>query len=168
MVELAPFRPQWTEATVRRIAEFFGFHAALVRGAQPLTPEDLTDARESLAAWQEPDHELFVILRDGRDVGFLHLWYKGPIAAWIEDLFVDADCRGQGVAGAAIGLAEERARLRPGCTALCFDVAPRNERALRLYHRLGYDSLSLMTVRKELGENRRDRVERVLGLDFKV
>ena len=70
--------------------------------------------------------------------------------AWIEDLYVAKPFRKQGIATEAIHLAETIVQSRSGYTAICFDVVPRNEAALRLYHRLGYDCLSLLTVRKEL------------------
>ena len=73
----------------------------------------------------------------------------------------------QGIATEAIRLAEGIVRAKPGYTALCLDVVPRNESALRLYHKLGFDSLSLLTLRKELGENKRDRRENLLGLTFR-
>ena len=35
--------------------------------------------------------------------------------------------------------AEEIIRANPQYTAVCLEVVPRNENALRLYHKLGYD-----------------------------
>lgn len=52
-------------------------------------------------------------------------------------------------------------------TSICFDIVPRNNKALRLYHKLGYNNLSIITVRKELYENNRDKIEKLMGLDFK-
>lgn len=46
-------------------------------------------------------------------------------------------------------------------------VVPRNQAALRLYHKLGYDCLSLLTVRKELYENKRDRKETIFGMEYR-
>lgn len=57
--------------------------------------------------------------------------------------------------------------INAGYTSICFDVVPRNHEALRLYHKLGYDNLSIITVRKELYENKRDKAETLMGLDFK-
>lgn len=47
-------------------------------------------------------------------------------------------------------------RGKPGYTAVCMDVAPRNSSALHLYRELGYDTLSIVTVRKEFEENPSD------------
>jgi len=109
---------------------------------------------------------LFVLLLDDASVGFLRLCYRGPNVAWIEDVYVDPEFRGRGIATCAIGLAEKRIMETPGYSAVSLDVSPRNADALRLYHRLGYTGISILTLRKELGENRRDKPLPMLGLDF--
>lgn len=147
-----------------QLADFFGFHAALVNGR---AENDISAAEETLDGWLQPGHELRVITLDGETAGFLHIGYRGSNVAWIEDIYVSPKFRGQGVGTGAIALAEGLIAQKPGYDAVCMDVAPRNAAALRLYHRLGYDSLSLITLRKQLGENPRDRHAEILGLDFK-
>ena len=167
MILLTPYTPAFQAETARRIALFFGFHASLIQGAASIDEAALQEAQETLVQWTSPGHELFLIRQDNDVVVFLHLGYRGPIVAWIEDIFVDESRRGQGIATETIRLAEGIVRAKPGYTALCLDVVPRNESALRLYHKLGFDSLSLLTLRKELGENKRDRRENLLGLTFR-
>ena len=48
------------------------------------------------------------------------------------------------------------------------DVVPDNLPALRLYHRLGYDRLSIVTVRKDFDEFETARTEEIAGLSFRV
>ena len=48
------------------------------------------------------------------------------------------------------------------------DVVPRNTEALNLYQKLEYDTLSLITVRKELGENHRTDTADVFGYKFRI
>ena len=55
-----------------------------------------------------------------------------------------------------------------GYTAVCMDVVSRNTEALNLYQKLGYDTLSLITVRKELGENHRTDTADVFGYKFRI
>ena len=55
-----------------------------------------------------------------------------------------------------------------GVGALCMDVAADNVPALRLYRRLGFDRLSLITVRKDFEPFENARVERLGGVDFRV
>lgn len=163
-IELIAYDARYEEATLARIARFWGFHAGLV-GAQE---EEDDGVREDLARWTGEDHRLYVILADGADAGFVHLYRAGPIVMELADIFVDEACRGRGIATAAIALAEAEARAVPGVEAMVLQVVPRNENALRLYHALGYDTLSTVTLRKEFGENPRRRHAALLGLDFRV
>ena len=163
MIELAPYSPFYKAATLRRIDAFGGFHRGVGGGETEDSP-----AAEDLRRWTDEGHTLLVILEDGADVGFVHLQHNGPIVMELADIFVDDARRGCGIASAAIGLAEEYARTLPGVEAMILQVVTRNEAALRLYHNLGYDTMSMATLRKEFGENRRNRQARFLGLDFKI
>lgn len=145
------------------IADFFGYHAELV-GATPSATDE--SVQLTLAAWTTAPSELYLIKYEDVPVGFLRLNFKGDIAAWLEDLYIVDDMRGQGLATRAIGMAEHLVRQREGLQAMCLEVAPRNEAALRLYRKLGFTDLSLMTLRKEFGESRRDRPLSVLGQEF--
>ena len=147
------------EATVLRFIVFF-FLAHHVK-------IDETQARENLSDWTQADHELYDILGDGKPVGFLHLNMRGSTVCWIEDIFVAEHLRGQGIASKAIELAEEILRRR-GVTGVCMDVVPDNIAALKLYHRLGYDRLSTVTVRKDFQPFETDRTERIAGMDFRI
>lgn len=169
MVELVPYFDDFKEKTIHRIADFFGYHSSLILGEMKLTEENYKEAEETLSYWQSEDHELYLIKYDEIIVGFLHLWYKGSIVAWIEDIYVDYEYRSMGIATEAIHKAESIVQQNPQYTAISIDVVPRNESALRLYHKLGFDSISVLTLRKELkGDNKRDKKEKVLGLTFKI
>lgn len=75
--------------------------------------------------------------------------------------------RGQGIASKAIGLVEEALQKR-GVEGICMDVIPDNIPALRLYHSLGYDRLSIVTVRKDMQPFTAERTEQIGGMDFRV
>ena len=168
MIRLLKYSEDFEAETLRRIAEFFGFHQALIK---EITEEERkkvsSEAAETLQDWQRGDNELYVILQNEETVGFLRLNYRGPIVAWIEDIFVDEDRRGQGIATAAISAAEDIVRGKAGYEAICLDVVPRNTAAMKLYHKLGFTDLSMLTLRKELNESKRDRPLELLGLKFK-
>ena len=106
MIRLLKYSEDFEAETLRRIAEFFGFHQTLIK---EITEEERkkvsSEAAETLQDWQRGDNELYVILQNEETVGFLRLNYRGPIVAWIEDIFVDEDRRGQGIATAAISAA---------------------------------------------------------------
>ena len=146
------------ETILRFIAAFFHAHHSRI---------DEIQARENLENWTDTNHELFYILGDGKPVGFLHLHMRGSTVCWIEDVFVNENLRKQGIASKAIGLVEEILQKR-NVTGICMDVVPDNTSALKLYHRLGYDRLSIVTVRKDLQPFETERTEQIFGLDFRV
>ncbi|MDE6837399.1 MAG: GNAT family N-acetyltransferase [Acutalibacter sp.] len=167
-VELKEYAPSYEHDMKQDIADFFAFHGGLVgRQAEARTQAE-QEAMETLKSWQQGRSALYAVLCEGEYAGFLRLDYRGDQAAWIEDLYVRPDLRGRGIASQAIRRAEGIVSARPGYTAMCMDVAPRNEKALRLYYRLGYDSVSLVTLRREFGENPRDRKTEFLGREFQI
>ena len=148
-----------SERTMHRsIIAFFRVHHSRIND---------TEAREILANWTKEDHELYEILSDGVSAGFIRLNWRGPEVCWIEDIFVEENLRRQGIASKAIGLVEEVLQKR-GVEGICMDVVPDNIPALRLYHRLGYDRLSIVTVRKDMQPFVTERREQICGMDFRV
>ena len=168
MITLTPYQEEYRSNTLKRIGAFWGFHRDLVnKTEQQDSEEENSSLLQDLKNWTSEDHWLFVILQDGADVGFVHLQKIGPIVMQLEDIFVQPPLRGRGIATAAIAQAEALCRQMPGIEAVTLQVVPRNEAALRLYHKLGYDTLSLVTLRKELGPNPRRRRLRLRGLTFR-
>lgn len=155
---LKPYDGTSEKAMLHSIIAFFRVHHSRVND---------TEAREVLADWTKEDHELYDILGDGAPVGFVHLNWRGAAVCWIEDIFVEEGLRRQGIASKAIGLVEEVLRKR-GVEGICMDVIPDNISALRLYHRLGYDRLSIVTVRKDMQPFVTERREQIGGMDFRV
>lgn len=158
MITLCPYTPKHEECIFPYIVSFFCAHHA--------QPEEV-NPRATLNDWSGPDHEFFVILQENLPVGFLHISMRGPEVCWIEDIYVDTPWRRQGIAAQAIALMEETLRAR-NVEGVCMDVVPDNLPALRLYHRLGYDRLSLVTVRKEMQPFKTLRTETIGGLEFRV
>ena len=140
-------------AILPRIAAFFGGTSAKT-------------ARANLREWRRKPNELYTIWHEGADAGFLCLGFRGANVAWVNYIYVDEDLRGQGIASEAIAAAEKIVLSRRGYDALCMDVDPRNDAALRLYHRLGYDTLSLVTVRKNLSLRKNEMALDLLGIKF--
>ena len=48
------------------------------------------------------------------------------------------------------------------------EVVPDNLSAMRMYHRLGYDRLSLITMRKDFEDFETERIETIAGLPLRV
>lgn len=147
MIELILYSAKYEADTIRRIADFFGYHNSLLQGEMNLTDESYRIAKCTLEEWTEDDsHELYMVQFESIVVGFLHIGYRGSNVAWIEDIYIDKEHRSKGIASSSIHQAEEIIRANPQYTAVCLEVVPRNENALRLYHKLGYDSISIITV----------------------
>jgi GNAT superfamily N-acetyltransferase len=87
---------------------------------------------------------VFIARADGKAVGFAPLdwkWssLKGARLGYLEDLFVDPEARGRGIADALIEVCAERCR-ELGMPALEWLTAPDNHRAQKVYNRTGAES----------------------------
>ena len=111
--------------------------ALLLPQLSSAVPPSLDDLRRITAS--SATH-LYVAQHGQRLVGSLSLiTFETPtgLRAWIEDVVVDASCRGRGIATALVEHALDQARL---AGAIQVDLTSRPERveANRLYHRLGF------------------------------
>jgi hypothetical protein len=54
--------------------------------------------------------------------------------------------------------------------SLYIEVASRNVNAIRLYHKIGYDRLNTLTIRKDFKVEKQETVgkEKIFEMDFKV
>ena len=98
-------------------------------------------SREQLTEMVQSPATLVLIARvDGRIAGSLTLaMFRIPtgLRAWIEDVVVDGDARGNGVGEALNLFAIEEARKR-GAVTVDLTSRPAREAANRLYQRLGF------------------------------
>lgn len=169
MITLTPYQEEYRSNTLKRIGAFWGFHRDLVNKIEQQNSEE--ENSSILPGFKKLDFGrplVVVILQDRMDVGFVHLQKIGPIVMQLEDIFVDEAMRGQGIASKAIALAEQEAQKIPGIEAMSLQVVTRNEAAMRLYHKLGYNTMSMVTLRKEFGENHRDQKAEFLGMTFQI
>jgi len=165
-IELVAFKPKHKRETLHRMADFFGFHRALYDG-EDKAPSPNRETRKTLKRWTLKDNSLYVILSGGVSAGFVHIGWRGGNVTWIEDIYIDRERRGQGLASQAIARAEKIIAKDKRYTAVCMDVSPRNADALRLYARMGYTGISMLTLRKEFYASDMDREVDFLGFDFK-
>jgi GNAT superfamily N-acetyltransferase len=90
----------------------------------------------------DPSQGAVFIARDGgRAVGFATLdWKWSSLKAarigYLEDLFVDPEARGRGIADALIEACAQRCR-ELGMPAMAWQTAPDNHRAQQVYNRTG-------------------------------
>ena len=158
MIELKTYAPEAEAVLAGYVTAFFGVHHSDVSAAE---------AKQTLADWTKDGGKLFSILSDGSTVGFIRMHNTSPTVCWIDDIFVDEAHRGRGIASEAIHQAECEMR-RLGTRSFCMEVVPDNLPALRLYHKLGYDRLSLITVRKDDDPFETERTETIGGFPLRV
>ncbi|HEX2723835.1 MAG TPA: GNAT family N-acetyltransferase [Gemmatimonadaceae bacterium] len=90
----------------------------------------------SLEILQDPTREVHVLKRGSDVVGFMILNMRGAFIGYIQTIALREDCRSQGLGTLLIELAEERIFREAPNVFLC--VSSFNERARKLYERLGY------------------------------
>jgi GNAT superfamily N-acetyltransferase len=71
---------------------------------------------------------------------------EGGRAAWLEDMVVDPDWRGQGVGSLLLSHAIEEAKAA-GCLRLCLLTDQTNESAMRFYRRAGFTASEMRPFR---------------------
>lgn len=157
-IEIKPYDGSREVETLAEIVAFWTTHYLT------LSPEE---AANDLQAWTAKGHELYVILAEGKQVGFLHMGSRGSACDWLEDVFVREELRGRGIGGQAIELAWEMLQEK-GLETMYLEVVPANEAAIRLYHRLGFTNLNTLTLNRSVKEKRQLGTETVGGLTFKT
>lgn len=110
-------------------------------------PRDMT-REDALAYWMNPDHDVFVAKENGAVIGtyYLRANQKGGGAHVANCGYVTApDSTGKGVARAMCLHSLERAKQR-GFRAMQFNfVVASNDRAVRLWRSLGFDTVGRLT-----------------------
>ncbi len=120
----------------------------LVRGYldfYEVDPRDEAVLALSRALIADPEREgvqLVARTADGRAMGFATIfWYWSTLSAariaLMNDLFVDPDARGAGLADALIERCVEVCRQRGDIASLCWQTAKENHRAQAVYERVG-------------------------------
>ena len=118
-----------------------GFTPPPWRKPAAMTPTDLDVISQALAS-QSEDPVIYVAETEGRVVGFIHLtsledYYRRRRHGHIGDIVVAEGEEGRGIATALMAKAEEWCRAQ-GYDWLSLSVFEQNERAERLYRKLGF------------------------------
>lgn len=158
-ISLCPYSGEADTATAL-IRHFWKAH----NGEAP----SIEDAETDLLLWTGPGHRFYFIHLDQDIVGFVHLGSRGCGIDWLEDIFVLPQHQRQGIGAEAIRQTE--AIVREYSESLYIEAAARNEGAIRLYRKMGYDCLNTVTLRKDFHPERYEtiRTDRILNSDFHV
>lgn len=159
MIKLIPYEQEETEMLALIKAFWFEHNNELQ------TDEE---AKEDLLCWCAKGHRLYFILAKETQVGFLHLGSRGAAIDWLEDIFVLPPYQGQGIGAHAISLAEQM--VRTYSQSMYIEAAARNEAAISLYRKLGYDCLNTISLRKDFPGYTYDVVkkEQIHGHTFEI
>lgn len=167
--------PAWIEETFPSLTEYEAGKekeaVRLIQGfwmAHNRYRQTEEEAKADLRAWTGRGHKLYFVTLEDAAVGLLHLGSRGGEPDWLEDLFILPEYQGQGIGSQAVRLAESM--VRQYSQSMYIEAAARNERAIRLYRRLGYDCLNTVTIRKDFPgyEYEVVREEQVCGERFEI
>lgn len=110
--------------------------AQLMAGSEPWLTLG-RDYEASLAILSDPGREIYLALNEGEIVGFVVLVLQGAFVGYMQSVAVAAPWRGRGIGRRLMTFAEERIFTEFPNVFIC--VSSFNERAMRLYQRLGYE-----------------------------
>lgn len=101
-------------------------------------------------------------------MGFVHLGNRGARIDWLEDLFILPAYQNQGIGTCAIKAVETE--VSGYSDSLYIEAAARNQGAIMLYRKLGYNCLNSITIRKDFQED--DfvviRTEKIYDQEFQI
>ena len=126
------------------------------------------ETNENLIEWTKEGHILYFISVDNEYVGFVHLGSRGCEIDWLEDIFVLPEYQNKGIGTKAIQIVEEI--VKEYSESLYIEVASRNINAIRLYHKIGYDCLNTLTIRKDFKNEKQEVIskEQIFEMEFEV
>ncbi len=158
-IELVLYKKE-TEEACSLIKGFWKAH----NGYEQSPEESFADLKE----WTKEGHKFYFIVQEKQFAGFVHLGSRGCQIDWLEDIFVLPEFQGRGIASQAIRMVEEI--VKEYSESLYIEAAARNEKAIRLYQKLGYNCLNTITIRKDFcSENFETLNKQVIGgLEFEV
>lgn len=154
-------------AMLEMLNSFHRHHQGLVLGKEKEVDIKEADLDKQINEFVSNDR-LYIIADENTPVGYMHIAHKeGDMVAFLKDIFVKAERRGSGYASFAIEWMESEYKCK--AKAISMDVTLRNIDAMKIYYKLGYDSISMITLRKEInGENPRDKKLEFAGMEFNV
>lgn len=151
--------------TTKMITELMNYHRKLNNAPKEYWQTD-EQSKETLEYWREQGTIFNVLLKD-KPVGFFYVRFGGQNVAWLEDIFIMEEHRGNGIGKYAMQKLDEL-MLEKKVVAMFVDVIPRNSSAIKLYRECGFDHLNLIQLRKNYDKklDKSDEIE-ILGFNFK-
>ncbi len=133
--------------------------------SQLYTPSD-SDVLEDIRRMIDTKGIGRLIMHGEEIAGFIYVNEKYGYLNNIEYLFIDKKFRGKGLATFAINEIKKIVLSHADNDRVQIEVAPNNIRALRLYHRLGFQSIDTMTLSTGIPGKTEELLFR--GLSFRI
>ncbi|MDD6466611.1 MAG: GNAT family N-acetyltransferase [Erysipelotrichaceae bacterium] len=158
-VKLVLFREE-TEIAIDLIKKFWKEHSNAILNSE--------EAMADLNQWTKEGHRFYLINNHDRSIGFVHLGSRGCETDWLEDIFILPEYQGKGIGTYTIQLIEDI--VKEYSDSLYIEAAARNDKAIRLYHKMGYDCLNTITVRKDFHPDKYEVIsqEKIMDMEFEV
>lgn len=164
-MKLEQYTPEDHAIMIKMIADFWRIHDAFLNRELDISAYE-AQSEKDLQQFNEGKNTLYLAKEAQEVIGFLVLEARGDEVCWINELYVQPEKRGQGY-GTAMLEACKTLACQQGYEAISIDVVLRNEAAIRLYQRSGFDTLSLVTLRHDFHDSQRDRTVDLLDFHFK-
>ena len=131
-----------TDSVLRMMRVFYASEAVLSNGSEEIFRSDIVECLSD-----SPYAEGFILLLDGETAGYAMLAKSfstefGRRCVWIEDLYVRAAFRGQGIGSAFLQYAREK---YPEAV-LRLEAEKSNARAVRTYEKCGFEELPYLEM----------------------
>ena len=151
--------------TAKMITELMNYHRKLNNAPKEFWQKD-EESIETLKEWKETG-TIYNVFKDKVLVGFFYVRFGGQNVAWLEDLYISEEFRGQGIGKKAMSALDELMEEKE-ITSMFVSVIPRNIAAIKLYRECGFDHLNMIELRKNYDKrlNKNEDVD-ILGFQFK-
>lgn len=136
--------------TSKMITELMNYHRKLNNAPKEYWQND-EQSKEDLQYWREKGTVYNVFLNNA-PVGFFYVKFGGQNVAWLEDIFILEQYRGNGIGKFAMQKLDEL-MVKKKVVAMFVDVIPRNTSAIKLYSECGFDHLNLIQLRNTMIKN---------------
>ena len=164
-MELVVYEETYRDEMAQMLTSFGIWHQKLLKKEYDYE-KMLEESYEMIPELNEGKHRLFLSMENDAIIGFIVLDYRGSEVCWIDDLFVKEEKRNQGYGSQMILKASDLVKSQ-GYEAISIDVVPRNTNAIKLYLNLGFDALSMLTLRHDFEDSYRNQSLDLLGFSFK-
>ncbi|WP_041139711.1 GNAT family N-acetyltransferase [Beduini massiliensis] len=164
-MEFIEYNDYYQDLLATMLSDFSIQHLELLK--RPYQKEQiLLEAYDEIQQYKNERYKIYLGKVNDTLIGYIILDYRSKQICWIENLYVLENQRHKGYGSQMLLKAKDQVQ-KEGFEGLSIDVVPRNIEAIRLYLKLGFDSLSMMTLRQDFKQSYRDQKTDILGFTFR-